>query len=315
MATELVNTPGQQQDFNIRHILKSANDIILDKGVQIQQCLACLLAQGHILIEDRPGMGKTTLVKTLAKLLGLDSQRIQFTNDLLPADILGTTIFNQDKREFEFHKGPIFSHFVLADEINRATPKTQSACLQAMEEGVVSLDGVSYELPKPFFLVATQNPQENIGTFPLPESQVDRFLMRIELGLPSREAERLILTGQDRSELIDRLEPVVNLETLQGLFNKVASVHVSDSVLDYIQDIIEKARALSNGVSPRAARDLNRVAKAWALTEGRDFVIPEDVQAVAVPVLNHRISAGQFNSSQGTGYDIAAEIIGSVSVP
>ncbi|MEZ4872714.1 MAG: AAA family ATPase [Bdellovibrionales bacterium] len=187
---DLITSEHSQKQQKLQQVLQAGNGIILDKHIEMQLCLACLLAQGHLLIEDRPGMGKTTLVKTLAKLLGLDSNRIQFTNDLLPADILGTTFFNQELRQFEFHRGPIFANFILADELNRATPKTQSACLQAMEEGVVSIDGKSYPLPQPFFLVATQNPQENIGTFPLPESQVDRFLMRIELGLPSREAKK-----------------------------------------------------------------------------------------------------------------------------
>ena len=258
-------------------------------------------------------MGKTTLVKTLAKLLGLESQRIQFTNDLLPADILGTTVFNQQTREFEFHKGPIFANFILADEVNRATPKTQSACLQAMEEGSVSMDGQLYTLPEPFFLVATQNPQENIGTFPLPESQIDRFLMRIELGLPSREAERRILTGDQRSHMIEDLKPLMSPEDLKNWFNKVEQVHMSDGILDYLQDVIEKARTVANGVSPRAAKDLHRVSKAWALIEGRDFVIPEDLQAVTVSVLNHRLKADNGHS-QTSGFELAREIIQSVPV-
>ncbi|MBC86158.1 MAG: AAA family ATPase [Bdellovibrionaceae bacterium] len=302
-----------EKDKKLQQVLQAGNQVILDKEREIQLCLACLLSQGHLLIEDRPGMGKTTLVKTLAKLLGLESQRIQFTNDLLPADILGTTVFNQQTREFEFHKGPIFANFILADEVNRATPKTQSACLQAMEEGSVSMDGQLYTLPEPFFLVATQNPQENIGTFPLPESQIDRFLMRIELGLPSREAERRILTGDQRSHMIEDLKPLMSPEDLKNWFNKVEQVHMSDGILDYLQDVIEKARTVANGVSPRAAKDLHRVSKAWALIEGRDFVIPEDLQAVTVSVLNHRLKADNGHS-QTSGFELAREIIQSVPV-
>tara|TARA_B100000749_G_scaffold280899_1_gene281158 strand:- start:255389 stop:256336 length:948 start_codon:yes stop_codon:yes gene_type:complete len=312
-AVDLLKKDNIEKDKKLQQVLQAGNQVILDKEREIQLCLACLLSQGHLLIEDRPGMGKTTLVKTLAKLLGLESQRIQFTNDLLPADILGTTVFNQQTREFEFHKGPIFANFILADEVNRATPKTQSACLQAMEEGSVSMDGQLYTLPEPFFLVATQNPQENIGTFPLPESQIDRFLMRIELGLPSREAERRILTGDQRSHMIEDLKPLMSPEDLKNWFNKVEQVHMSDGILDYLQDVIEKARTVANGVSPRAAKDLHRVSKAWALIEGRDFVIPEDLQAVTVSVLNHRLKADNGHS-QTSGFELAREIIQSVPV-
>jgi MoxR-like ATPase len=259
-------------------------------------------------------MGKTSLVKTISKLLGLEEQRIQFTNDLLPADILGTPIFNKNSQTFNFHKGPLFSNFVLADEINRATPKTQSACLQAMEEKQVTMDGHVYELPRPFFLIATQNPQENIGTFPLPESQLDRFLMRLELGFPSREAEKGILRGRDRNLWIKELKPVMTPQDLIEMIEQIDEVTVSDSSLDYLQDIVEKSRTLSWGLSPRGARDFNKAAKAHAFIEGRNFVIPEDYQAVGVAVMNHRLRSHEDLGEKST-HQLAQEIIHSVPIP
>jgi MoxR-like ATPase len=297
----------------INELLAIANRVIVDKENVIKLSVSCLLANGHLLIEDRPGVGKTTLVKVLSKLLGLNSQRIQFTNDLLPADIIGTSIFNKDKQKFEFHKGPLFSNFILADEINRATPKTQSACLQAMEEYSVSVDGVKYDLPTPFFLVATQNPQDSVGTFPLPESQLDRFLMKLQIGLPSRKAEREIIMGRDRAEWINELPQVFNEEHIIGLMEEIQDVFLSEGVLDYLQDLVDKSRTLSQGLSPRAVIDFSRAAKAWAYLEGRNFVIPEDIQAVGVSVINHRLV--NSNSSSVSGFDLATEIIRSVPVP
>jgi MoxR-like ATPase len=298
----------------VNDLLRQINEVIVDKEQTIKLCVTCLLAGGHFLLEDRPGMGKTSLVKTISKLLGLEEQRIQFTNDLLPADILGTSIYNKNSQSFEFHQGPLFSNFVLADELNRATPKTQSACLQAMEEGRVSIDGRVFELPKPFFLIATQNPQENIGTFPLPESQLDRFLMKLHLGFPSREAEKNILKGRDRNLWIQDLKPVLMPKEVVQIIETVEEVTVSDTAISYLQDIVEKSRTLSWGLSPRAARDFNKAAKAFAFIEGRNFVIPEDYQAVGVAVMNHRLRShedfGDKNAEQ-----LAQEIIHSVPIP
>ncbi len=305
----------EESTKKIDQLLKQIGEVIVDKDETVKLCVTCLFAGGHFLLEDRPGMGKTSLVKTISKLLGLKEQRIQFTNDLLPADILGTSIFNKNTQTFEFHKGPLFSNFVLADELNRATPKTQSACLQAMEENRVAMDGKIYELPRPFFLIATQNPQENIGTFPLPESQLDRFLMKLNLGFPSREAEKGILKGRDRNVWIQELEPIMSPDEVVKIIQAIEeSVTVSDSALDYLQDIVEKSRTLSWGLSPRAARDYNKAAKSHAFIQGRSFVIPEDYQAVGVAVMNHRLRShedfGDKNPEQ-----LAQEIIHSVPIP
>ena len=298
----------------ITELLDRVDEVIVDKRQTVKLCVTCLFAGGHFLLEDRPGMGKTSLVKTLSRFLGLKEQRIQFTNDLLPADILGTSIFDKSSSSFEFHKGPLFANFVLADELNRATPKTQSACLQAMEENKVSMDGKAYELPQPFFLIATQNPQENIGTFPLPESQLDRFLMKLQLGFPSREAEANILRGRDRNLWIQELEPIMNPEEVVKIIETVDQVTVSDSALDYLQDIVEKSRTLSWGLSPRAARDFNKAAKSYAFIEGRGFVIPEDYQAVGVAVMNHRLRSHD-DFGEKTSLQLAEEIIHSVPIP
>ncbi len=298
----------------IQELVNQIDEVIVDKKQTVKLCVTCLLAGGHFILEDRPGMGKTSLVKTISKLLGLEEQRIQFTNDLLPADILGTPIFNKNSQTFNFHKGPLFSNFVLADEINRATPKTQSACLQAMEEKQVTMDGHVYELPRPFFLIATQNPQESIGTFPLPESQLDRFLMRLELGFPSREAEKGILRGRDRNLWIKELKPVMTPQDLIEMIEQIDLVTVSDSSLDYLQDIVEKSRTLSWGLSPRGARDFNKAAKAHAFIEGRNFVIPEDYQAVGVAVMNHRLRSHEDLGEKST-HQLAQEIIHSVPIP
>lgn len=295
-------------------LLEKINEVIVDKEDTIKLCVTCLYAGGHFLLEDRPGMGKTSLVKTISKLMGLSEQRIQFTNDLLPADILGTSIFNKTTQGFEFHKGPLFSNFVLADELNRATPKTQSACLQAMEEKRVTMDGVLYDLPDPFFLIATQNPQENVGTFALPESQLDRFLMKLELGFPSREAEKKILKGRDRNTWIQELENLLSPSELIEIIASVDKITVSDIALDYLQDIVEKSRTLSWGLSPRAARDFNKAAKAHAFIEGRTYVIPEDYQAVAVAVMNHRLRSHE-NFGEKNSIQLAQEIIHAVPIP
>lgn len=294
----------------------TASKVILDKDHEIQLALCCILAKGHLLIEDIPGMGKTTLVLTLARLFNLQTSRIQFTNDLLPADILGSSIYDSDQKQFRFHAGPIFAQLVLADELNRATPKTQSACLQAMEERKVTLDGVTHSLPDPFILIATQNPKQQIGTFLLPESQLDRFLMRIEMGYPNREAERLLLIEDSRQELLEQLKPVMTPADLITLQAAIRKVHASDAVIRYLQDIVAYTREghqSSVGLSPRAAIGFLNAARAWAFLQGRDMVLPEDIQAVGVAVMSHRLNPGADLTGK-TGARLAEEILANVSV-
>lgn len=283
----------------INRLLDSANRVIFGKQHQIRLALCCLLARGHLLIEDIPGVGKTTLAHTLARLLGLDYQRIQFTSDLLPADILGSSIFDSKQHQFTFHPGPIFNRMILADEINRSTPKAQSALLEAMEERQVTIEGQTYPLPRPFFVIATQNPSHQIGTFPLPESQLDRFLMCIELGYPDREAERQLLTGKNRQSLIGTLPVQLAPELLERMQEEVTQVHASEALLDYCQAIIHYTRESPDcpaGLSPRGGLALLSAAKAWAFMERRDAVIPEDIQAVLSAVAGHRICSGNGNA-------------------
>jgi MoxR-like ATPase len=297
----------------INRLLDSANQIILGKERQIRLALCCLLARGHLLIEDIPGVGKTTLAHTLAKLLGLNYQRIQFTSDILPADIIGASVFDAKNHEFTFHPGPIFNQMILADEINRSTPKAQSALLEAMEEQQVTVEGKTYPLPKPFFVIATQNPSHQIGTFPLPESQLDRFLMCIELGYPDHDAERQLLTGQNRHGLIDKLSVQLAPEQLRQIQDAVTGVYTSNALLDYCQAIINYTRQSSEyhiGLSPRAGLALLTAAKAWAFMEQRDAVIPEDIQAVLVAVAGHRIRSGTTNSEA-----IIAPLLAKVAIP
>ena len=281
------------------HLLDAANEIILGKPHKIRLALCCLLARGHLLIEDIPGVGKTTLAQALAKLLGLQYQRIQFTSDILPADIIGASVFDAKNLAFTFHPGPIFNQMVLADEINRATPKAQSALLEAMEEHHITVEGKTYPLPEPFFVIATQNPSHQIGTFPLPESQLDRFLMRIELGYPNHDAERLLLQGQNRHSLIASLPVKLPPEQLLSMQNKVTGVYVANAVLDYCQAIISYTRQSSDyhcGLSPRAGLAILNAAKAWAFMDNRDAVIPEDIQAVLAAVAGHRLRSGNNDS-------------------
>ncbi|MBI3570867.1 MAG: AAA family ATPase [Gammaproteobacteria bacterium] len=288
LAPERQTKPAHILDTVISRI----GQIVLGKEHQARLALACLLARGHLLIEDLPGVGKTTLAHVLAKVLGLQFKRIQFTADLLPADILGVSIYQTDTKNFVFHPGPIFSQLVLADEINRATPKTQSALLEAMEERQVTADGVTHKLPEPFFVIATQNPHHLIGTFPLPESQLDRFLMRIEMGYPDRAAERALLKGRDRRELVESLQPVIGADKLAAMQQLAARVHAADPLLDYVQNLLEATRRASEfaeGLSPRAGLSLVAAARAWALLAGRDMVLPEDVQAVVPSVIGHRL--------------------------
>ena len=295
----------------------SISQVILGKDEQIRLALACLVAKGHLLIEDLPGSGKTTLAHVIAQVMGLDFHRIQFTSDLLPTDVLGLSVYDREAGNFEFHPGPIFSNLVLADEVNRATPKTQSALLEAMEEHQVTLEGETRPLPLPFFVIATQNPLHQIGTFPLPESQLDRFLMRIHLGFPGRSAERELLQGEDRRDMIEKLQPVFDADKLQAIQKQSSQLHVSDALLDYVQGILSFSRESSYfefGLSPRGGLALLNSARAWAMISGHDFVVPEHVKSVLPAVVNHRLPiAGEL---QDTGQQTAAQIIAdSVPVP
>ncbi len=273
----------------VQEIINAINQVILGKNTQVRLALTCLLARGHLLIEDLPGMGKTTLAHALAQVFGLAFNRVQFTSDLLPADVLGVSIYDRNTASFKFHQGPIFSNVLLADEINRATPKTQSALLEAMEEQQVSADGDTLPLPNPFFVIATQNPIHNIGTFPLPESQLDRFLMRISLGYPDAASERRLLKNEGGRAMNHQLKPICQKTSLFKLQEATDAIHVSDAVLDYLQALIHYSRQqFDTGLSPRAGLGIKQCAQAWALCENRDYVIPEDIQAVLPSVTSHR---------------------------
>ncbi|RRV30093.1 AAA family ATPase [Pseudomonas sp. o96-267] len=284
--------------------LDSVNQVLLGKEAQVRLALTCLLARGHLLIEDLPGMGKTTLSHALARVLGLSFQRIQFTSDLLPGDILGTSVFDKDSGQFVFHPGPIFAELVLADEINRATPKSQSALLEAMEEGQVTIEGATRPLPEPFFVIATQNPVSSGGTFALPESQLDRFLMRLSLGYPAQAAERALLLGDARRDLLPRMESILDHAELARLQAQVTKVRASDALIDYVLRLVEATRSQPQfawGVSPRASLALLAAARAWALLAERDYVIPEDVQAVLPSVVGHRLRERADPTGHGGG--------------
>lgn len=281
-------------------IVQQLNGILLGKEQQIRLALCGLLAKGHLLIEDIPGMGKTTLSHALAKVMGLSYQRIQFTNDLLPADVLGFSMYDKQAGALVFHPGPIFAQVVLADEINRASPRTQSALLEAMEERQVSIEGETRPLPLPFFVIATQNPVEQGGTYPLPESQLDRFLMRLQLGYPDPRAERELLEGADRRELTARLASLLSETDLKTLQEGVERVTASPALLDYVQRLLQQSRkmpGLMYGLSPRAGLGLVRAARAWALMDGRHHVLPDDVQAVFPSVAGHRLEQGESGKS------------------
>jgi MoxR-like ATPase len=302
---------------NLNNVIRQAEQIILGKPQQIRYALACLLAHGHLLIEDLPGVGKTTLAHVLARTLGLQFQRIQFTSDLLPADILGVSVYQRDSGEFKFHPGPIFAQMILADEINRATPKAQSALLEAMEEQQVTIEGTTRVLPAPFFVIATQNPSYQVGTFPLPESQLDRFLMRIQMGYPDTQAERGLLEGRDRREIVAQLSPQMESAELLALQKRAGAVHVAPALLDYVQAILRHTREAArytHGLSPRAGLALLSAARAWALLDGRDAVIPEDVQAVLPGVASHRLQAIGVSSRQDSG-GLVRELVEAVAIP
>jgi len=276
----------------LKSLLAQLNTVIVGKSLQIQDCVACLLAGGHLLIDDVPGVGKTTLAHALASTFGLRFSRVQFTSDLMPSDLLGVSIYERSKEAFVFLDGPIFAQVLLADEINRASPKTQSALLEAMEEKQVTVEGATRSLPTPFFVIATQNPLDQLGTYALPESQMDRFLMRISLGYPDRSAERTMLTGEDRRELLTRLPKLLNPAELQSLQEQVLRIHTSDALLDYVQDIIQATRSghwFVQGLSPRAGLGVLRASKAQALLQGRDYVAPDDVQAILAQTIAHRL--------------------------
>ena len=276
----------------LKSLLDQLNTVIVGKPTQVQDCVACLLAGGHLLIEDVPGVGKTTLAHALARTFGLQFSRVQFTSDLMPSDLSGVSVFERGKDAFVFHSGPIFAQVLLADEINRASPKTQSALLEAMEEKQVTVEGETRPLPSPFFVIATQNPHDQLGTYALPESQLDRFLMRISLGYPDRAAERELLGGRDRRELVETLPGLLTADQLHQLQQEVHAVHTSDALLDYVQDLIAATRSgqwFLQGLSPRAGIAVVRAAKAQALLSGRNYVAPDDVQAILPQTIAHRL--------------------------
>ncbi|WP_018955100.1 AAA family ATPase [Thioalkalivibrio sulfidiphilus] len=300
----------------LQQVLDQVGSVILGKPQPIRLALACLLARGHLLMEDQPGVGKTTLAHALARTLGLQFQRIQFTSDLLPADILGVSVYGGQGKGFEFHPGPVFTQMLLADEINRAPPKSQSALLEAMEEQQVTIEGVTRTLPEPFFVIATQNPREQAGTFPLPESQLDRFLMRIHLGYPDPAAERALLQGRDRRALIAELPALLDAESLLRLQQQITQLHVSEALIDYLQRLIAHTRNpqyYTHGLSPRAALGLLAAARAWAWLDGRDHVIPEDIQTVLPPVAGHRLFAAGGGSQRPE--QLTRELIEHVAIP
>lgn len=298
-------------------VLDAADQVILGKGREIRLAVCCLLAGGHLLIEDLPGVGKTTLAQLLARLLGLEFSRIQFTSDMLPADIIGVSIYERSAESFRFHAGPVFAQVVLADEINRATPKAQSALLEAMEEHQITVEGETRPLPSPFFVIATQNPHHQVGTFPLPESQLDRFLMRIRLGYPAAHYEKKLLAGEDRRALLQRVAPMVTPQALNALQGEAARVHLSPAIVDYCHAILSFTRGSSRfayGLSPRAGLGLLHAARAWALLAGRDYVLPEDLQTVLPACAPHRL-ADVGDAATDVHEDIAEYILARVPIP
>ena len=302
----------------IHAVASQVGEVIVGKEMQIRQALVCLLAGGHLLIEDVPGVGKTTLAHALATSLGLKFNRVQFTSDLLPADVVGISVFDREKNGFSFHPGPVFTQVLLADEINRATPKTQSALLEAMEERQVSADGMTRELPDPFFVIATQNPTHQIGTFQLPESQLDRFLMCLSLGYPDAAAERALLMGEDRRAMVKAMRPAMTPGELADARAGLRDVHASAALVNYVQELVQASRQgglFAEGLSPRAAIALLQAARAWAALEGRNHVLPEDVQAVLLPVAAHRLRPLRSASgSAASSRDLVLQLMKTVSV-
>jgi MoxR-like ATPase len=300
----------------LTNILSAVGQVLLGKEQQVKLAVACLIGRGHLLLEDLPGLGKTTLAHCLANVLGLQYQRVQFTSDLLPADILGVSVFDKDQSVFKFHPGPVFTQLLLADEINRSSPKTQSALLEAMEEGQVTIEGETRPLPHPFFVIATQNPISQSGTFMLPESQLDRFLMRISLGYPDQQSERLLLEGVDPRRRLIQMKPVVTPQQLNDLQNQVSAIRCSEALLDYLQKLVQFTRVdgrFTYGLSPRGALAWLSAAKAWALLDTRDYVIPEDIQTVAPAVLGHRVRGSDVEQGH-VHQDLVQYLLTSVDV-
>lgn len=296
-------------------VVDQVGRVLYGKEQSVRLALACLLARGHLLIEDLPGLGKTSLASALARVTGLDYRRVQFTSDMLPADLTGFSLFDRDSGEFRFQPGPVFCQLLLADEINRSSPKTQSALLEAMEERQVSVDGVSHPLQKPFFVIATQNPFSLAGTFPLPESQLDRFLMRISMGYPDAADERAILAGRDPREQMDQLQPILPADDLLECQQQVSAVRVSDAVLNYVQRLIDATRTdgeFVHGISPRGGMALVQCARAWAYLDGRDYLTPDDIQAVVAPVFGHRLVSRQTGAQ--ASLDLIQDWSGNISV-
>jgi MoxR-like ATPase len=316
-AVDAATLPTADPAQWVARAIAQLNQIILGKERQIRLSLACLLARGHLLIEDIPGVGKTTLAHAIAETLGLSYQRVQFTSDLLPADITGVSVFDRETGAFVFHKGPVFSQLVLADEINRAPPKAQSALLEAMEERQVTADGHTYPLAAPFFVIATQNPVYQIGTFPLPESQLDRFLMRIDLGYPDPALERELLLGQDRRDLLATMKATLSPQQLLKLQSLIPQIHVSEALLDYVQAVVRFTREspkLEVGLSPRATISLLRAAQAWSFIHNRNNVLPEDVQAVVPAIVGHRLKL-RDSTSHTSAAEIGELVLTNVAVP
>lgn len=312
----LTESPDRERGL-LSAAIASLNQIVLGKDREIRLAIACLLARGHLLIEDIPGVGKTTLAHALARVLGLTYQRIQFTSDLLPADVIGVSVYDRGSGRFQFHRGPVFAQLVMADEVNRATPKAQSALLEAMEERQVTVDGETHLLPDPFFVVATQNPSFQVGTFPLPESQIDRFLMRIELGYPAPGHERLLLRGRDRRDLLADLQAILDPPVIHSLQRRIPGIHASDALLDYVQAVARVTRDSGQyqaGLSPRAVISLLRAAQAWAFLHGRAGVLPDDLQVVLPAVVSHRLRPRDAADSRRP-HEVAAALLTSVPIP
>jgi MoxR-like ATPase len=302
---------------SLARALDALDGVILGKPQQLRLCVACLLSRGHLLIEDVPGVGKTTLAHALAQVFGLGWNRVQFTSDLLPADIIGVSVFDRGSQQFEFRKGPVFTQLLLADEVNRASPRTQSALLEAMEERQVSADGQTYVLPEPFFVVATQNPTEQLGTFALPESQLDRFLMRVELGYPDAAHERELLRSGERRDRLATLAATLDSVRVCELQQRVRRIHVAEVLLDYAQRLIARTRehaALKLGLSPRAGQGLIRAAQAWSLLQGRSAVLPEDLQTVFAPIAGHRLVLRDESAARASR-DVIQDLLRGVPVP
>jgi MoxR-like ATPase len=305
-----------QAQLKLKSLVDQLNTVIVGKSTQTQDCVACLLAGGHLLIEDVPGVGKTTLAHALARTFGLQFSRVQFTSDLMPSDLSGVSVYERGKEAFVFHPGPIFAQVLLADEINRASPKTQSALLEAMEEKQVTIDGETRPLPTPFFVIATQNPHDQLGTYALPESQLDRFLMRISLGYPDRAAERDLLAGHDRRDMVNALPSLLTSAELKALQSLVLTVHAAPPLLDYVQDLIAATRSghwFVQGLSPRASIAVLRAAKAQALLCGRDYVAPDDIQAILPQTIAHRL-VPVGNAGRGAVEQVRA-MIDAVALP